>query len=86
MASSGQTDSPPDGEGGVRRAVLETVSIASRLTGVPERTIRNWIKDGRITAQWYKGKRLVSVLEVSEVAEHRDGRTRLPNLPKLQGR
>jgi predicted site-specific integrase-resolvase len=63
--------------------ILETVAVTSKLTGVPERTIRNWIRDGRITAQWYQGKRLVSPIEVSEVAEYREQTGRLPNLPRV---
>jgi predicted site-specific integrase-resolvase len=57
--------------------VRETVTVTAELTGVPVRTIRNWIGQGRVTATWDRGRLLVSPLEVSELAETRgDGRLR----------
>jgi excisionase family DNA binding protein len=51
--------------------VRETVTTTAELTGVPVRTIRRWIGEGRITADWDRGRLLVSPLEVSELADTR---------------
>jgi predicted site-specific integrase-resolvase len=51
--------------------VRETVTITAELTGVPIRTIRRWVGEGRITSEWDCGRLLVSPLEVSELADTR---------------
>jgi DNA-binding transcriptional MerR regulator len=42
--------------------VKETVTITAELTGVPIRTIRRWVGEGRITSEWDCGRLLVSPL------------------------
>lgn len=58
----------------------DTVTAVAHLTGVPARTIRTWIGDGRITVVWSKGKLLVDQEEVEQLADLR-GQGRLPRLP-----
>lgn len=67
--------------------VRETIPIAARLAGVPERTIRNWVRDGRITERWDRGRRLVEPQEVMALRDMREdsGQRQLPNLPGSGG-
>lgn len=58
----------------------DTVTAVAHLTGVPARTIRNWIGDGRITVEWHKGKLLVDQDEIEQLSDRR-GQGRLRRLP-----
>lgn len=58
----------------------DTVTSIAHLSGVPARTIRNWIGEGRVTCEWNAGKLIVDLAEVEALAELR-GAGRLRRLP-----
>lgn len=48
-----------------------TLDIVAAGTGVPVRTLRRWIAEGRMTAERRNGRWLVDPLEVVELVEMR---------------
>lgn len=58
----------------------DTVTAVAHLSGVPARTIRNWIGEGRITVEYRRGRLLVDQDEVEQLRDLR-GQGRLPHLP-----
>lgn len=48
-----------------------TLDIVAAGTGVPVRTLRRWIAEGRMTAERHNGRWLVDPLEVVELVEMR---------------
>lgn len=59
---------------------------ASRIYKIPERTIRRWHTEGRITDPEVVGGRLMwNHEEIVQMAAMRRGRTRLPRSPACAG-
>lgn len=49
------------------------LALAAAATGVPERTLRRWAADGRLTVDRAGASWLVDPMEVDELAERRAG-------------
>lgn len=48
-----------------------TLDMVAAGTDVPIRTLRRWVEEGRMTAEWANGRWLVDPLEVAELVEMR---------------
>jgi hypothetical protein len=58
------------------------VAVAAQLAGVPERTLRMWVEEGRLTSRRIRGVIMVNVLEAQELAELQRHLGRLPRKNK----
>ncbi|MPZ27530.1 MAG: hypothetical protein GEV12_14255 [Micromonosporaceae bacterium] len=53
------------------------IALASLASGVPVRTLRRWAADGRLTVERLGRVYLLDPIEVAELDEMRDGRSKL---------